>query len=133
MIACFVLDKNSKRMDWKQNSKSSRDIVAYPYERQVITPPPPESSGKSRYNNPCNIFPLSPHTTPAFYHTSHISPPTIPLHSNRRVAVFDATSSYIFGDASDNRRQYSAICKYPTTNLCIPSRAKIIRRVKYDF
>jgi len=35
-----VLDKNSKRMDWKQNSKSSRDIVAYPYERQVITPPP---------------------------------------------------------------------------------------------
>ena len=41
MIACFALDKNCKRMDWKQNSKSSRDVVAYHYERQVITPPHP--------------------------------------------------------------------------------------------
>ena len=42
MIACFVLDKNSKRMDWKQNSKSRRVTVAYLHEQQMITPPPPK-------------------------------------------------------------------------------------------
>lgn len=39
MIACFILDMNDKVMDWEQNFKSKRVVVAYHHEQQVITPP----------------------------------------------------------------------------------------------
>lgn len=121
MIACFVLNRNDKVMDREQNPQSNWVSMAYPCEQQIITPPPPESSGYYQQFNPCNKFPLSPHTTTAFYHTPDISPSPLPVYSNGGVAAVDSSPANIFGVATNLRNQNSAFCRYSTTNLCISS------------